>query len=84
MGIFSGVGPKRGGSVTSSSEISARAASVFPNTITEGEDFFNTSSVNCGVQRKDSSGKVVSGCLNTFIGKGEFLNTSSVDLEETP
>ena len=63
LGIFSTVGAKggRGGriSVTSSSEISARAANVFPNARTEGEDFSNTSSVNCGLQRKDSSGKVV-------------------------
>ena len=81
LGIFSDVGPKGGGgSVTSSSEILARAASVFPNTSTEGHDFFNTSSVyNCGVQREDSSKKVVSGCSNTIIGEGEFLNTSSVD-----
>ena len=54
------------------------------NTRTEGEDFSNTSSVNCGLQRKDSSGKVVSGCSNTIIGKGEFLNTSSVDLGGPP
>ena len=87
LGIFSAVGPKRGRgriSVTSSSEISARAANVFPNARTEGEDFSNTSSVNCGLQRKDSSGKVVSGCSNTIIGKGEFLNTSSVDLGGPP
>ena len=78
LGLFSGVWPKMGGSVTSSSEISARATNVFPNTRTVGEDFSNTSSVNCGLQRKDSSEKVVSGCSNTIIGKGEFLNTSSV------
>ena len=78
-GIFSDVGPKKGGSVTLSSEISARAASVFPNTSTEGDDFFNTRSVNCGLQREDSSKRVVSGCSNTIIGEGEFLNTSSVD-----
>lgn len=36
LGIFSAVGPKRGRvSVTSSSEISARAANVFPNAIQE-------------------------------------------------
>ena len=37
--ILSGDGPKRGGSITSRSEISARVASVFPNTSSEGEDF---------------------------------------------
>ena len=57
---------------------------MFPNARTEGENITNTSSVNCGLQRKDSSGKVVSGCSNTIIGKGEFLNTSSVDLGGPP
>ena len=52
---------------------------MFPNTSTKGEEFFNTSSVNCGLQRKDSSEKVVSRCSNTIIGEGELLNTHSVD-----
>ena len=48
LGIFYAVGAKGGRiSVTSSSEISATAANVFPNARTEGEDFSNTSSVNC-------------------------------------
>ena len=57
---------------------------MFPNARTEDENITNTSSVNCGLQRKDSSGKVVSGGSNTIIGKGEFLNTSSVDLGMPP
>ena len=57
---------------------------MFPNARTEDENITNTSSVNCGLQRKDSSGKVVSGCSNTIIGKDEFLNTSSVDLGGAP
>ena len=32
---------------------------MFPNARSEGGDFSNTSSVNCGLQRKDSSEKVV-------------------------
>ena len=40
---------------------------MFPNTSTKREEFFNTSSVNCGLQRKDSSEKVVSRCSNTII-----------------
>ena len=82
LGIFSGVWPKGGGGVSliSSSEISARASNVFPNKSTVGEDFSHTSSsVNCGLQRKNSSEKVVSRCSNTIIRKNEFLNTTSID-----
>ena len=54
LGIIFGVGPKRGDSVTLS---------------TEGEDSFNTSSLE----------KAVSGYPNTIVEEGEILNTSSVD-----
>ena len=40
---------------------------MFPNTSTKREEFFNTSSVNCGLERKDLSEKVVSRCSNTII-----------------
>lgn len=66
-------------SVASSSEISARAASVFLNTSFKGDNFISTSSVNCGLQREDSSEKVVSRFPNTIIGEGEVLHTSSVN-----
>ena len=54
LGIFSGVEPKRKGSVTSSSEISARGSTQ----ALRGKIFLILSSVNCGLQRKDSSEKV--------------------------
>ena len=80
---FLASGQRGGGggvSLISSSEISARASNVFPNKSTVGEDFSHTSSsVNCGLQRKNSSEKVVSRCSNTIIRKNEFLNTTSID-----
>ena len=64
LGIFSGVG------VVLLQALKSRQGRQG----TEGKDSFNTSSVNCGLQRKGSSEKVESGCSNKIIGKGEFLN----------
>ena len=67
LGIFSGVGPKRGDSVTLSTEgedsfntsSSEKAVSGYPNTIVEEGEFLNTSSVDGG--REISSFSLVSG-----------------------
>ena len=67
LGIFSGVGPKRGDSVTLSTEgedsfntsSSEKAVSGYPNTIVEEGEFLNTSSVDG--KREISSFSLVSG-----------------------
>ena len=76
LGIFSGVGPKRGDSVTLSTEgedsfnisSSEKAVSGYPNTIVEEGEFLNTSSVD--------GGREISGGLSSFslVSGGEVDN----------